>query len=218
MIHIFKNQEPEFFRKWKKRKKASYADLSDSENKEIKDKLHEALLEEQGGLCCYCGMKIEFGGSHIEHFRPQSRYPNLDVMYDNLHTSCIKYPKKGSIVHCGHFKDDKFDENLCISPLEVDCEERFLYTLQGEIHPIDEHDKKADYMIKILNLNAPSLVGRRKNLLLTTLPPEFLDDTPLEKVQYYHTKYQERDSDGNYEDFRQVLSRYIEQNVKDAIM
>ena len=217
MIRIFKRQEPEFFLNWKNRlkvrtQKPSYADLSDFKNKEIKEELHEALLEEQGGLCCYCGRKVMLENSHIEHFRPQSRYPDCSVIYENLHTSCIRSPHKGSIRYCGHFKDDKFDENLCISPLETDCEKRFLYTFEGEIQPRDEHDKNASYMIEILNLNAPPLVGRRKDLLRQTLPPEFFDNTSPEMLQNLRTAYQERDSCGHYMEFRQVLSRYIDQN------
>ena len=218
MIRVFKNQEPKFFLNWKKQiknhaKKPSYAYLSNASNKEIKDKLHIALLEEQGELCCYCGRKVFPENSHIEHFRPQSRYPDLDVTYGNLHTSCIRWLSKGSIRHCGHFKDDKFNENLCISPLEIDCEERFIYTLEGEIWPRDKHDENAKYMIEILRLNAPTLVGRRKNVLLQTLPPEFLENTSSEELQSLRTKYQERDSNGNYQEFRQVFSRYIDQNV-----
>ena len=218
MIRIFKEQEPESLLNWKKRiktrnQKASYADLGDSKNREIKVRLHAALLEEQGGLCCYCGREATFENSHIEHFRPQSRYPDLDIMYDNLHASCIKSPAPNSINHCGHVKGNTFDENLYISPLDADCEERFLYTLEGEIWPKNEHDEKAGYMIDLLNLNAPTLVGRRKSILLQTLPPEFLNHTSQEELQNVRTAYQERDSYGHYQEFRQVLSRYIDQNV-----
>lgn len=194
-------------------RKPSYADLSNQKNREIKDRLHDALLEEQGELCCYCGRKITSDNSHIEHFRPQSRYPDRSVMYNNLYSSCIKYPSKGCIRHCGHFKDDKFNERLCISPLDAGCEERFLYTLEGEIHPRNKHDRGAGYMIDILNLNAPPLTLSRKTLLLQTLPPEFLDTLFQEDLQNLRNKFQERDSYGDYQEFRQVLCRYIDQNL-----
>ena len=37
-----------------------------------KRELHEALIQEQGDICCYCGMRITRESSHIEHLKPQS--------------------------------------------------------------------------------------------------------------------------------------------------
>ena len=211
MIRIVKGDEPQCLLEWKEQEtpdwKATYDGFRD------KDKLRAALLEEQGGLCCYCGREAKFKDSHIEHFKPQSRYSDLEIKYDNLHASCVKSPAPGGIRHCGHAKNDCFDENLYISPLEEDCEEQFLYTLEGEIQPKNMHDKKAEHMIKILNLNAPPLRGRRKEVLIRTFPPEILNNLSHEKLQNFRATCQERDSKGHFQEFRQVLSRYIDQNM-----
>lgn len=44
---------------------------------EVKTQLHKALLQEQGYICCYCGMAITKENSHIEHLKPRNIYPNL---------------------------------------------------------------------------------------------------------------------------------------------
>lgn len=54
-----------------------------------KNNLKEALLKEQGYICCYCGQELENGiPTAIEHFRPKSVYKNLIFDYNNLMASC----------------------------------------------------------------------------------------------------------------------------------
>jgi uncharacterized protein (TIGR02646 family) len=215
MIRIIKNPEPDWLLKRKRhasprgKRSFSYDDLSDRE----RILLREALIEEQGGLCCYCGRRIDTDNSHNEHFRPQSSYPDLAVNYENLHASCIRETKLNDILHCGHGKKDKFDETRCVSPLECDCEERFLYTLEGEILPKDKNDEKAKYMIELLKLNAGPLLGRRKTVLALVLPLDLLDDMSSDELEKLRSAYLERDENGCFQEFKQVLSRYIDQNT-----
>jgi uncharacterized protein (TIGR02646 family) len=215
MIRIIKNPEPDWLLKRKKhansmgRGSLSYDDLSDQD----RILLRESLIEEQGDLCCYCGRRINTNNSHNEHFRPQSSYPGLAMYYENLHASCIRQTKPNDILHCGHSKKDNFDEARCVSPLECDCEERFLYTLEGEILPKDKNDEKAKYMIELLKLNASPLLGRRKTLLAQVLPPGLLDNMSSDELQKLRSAYLERDENGCFQEFKQVLSRYIDQNM-----
>ena len=51
---------------------------------EVKTQLHNALLQEQGYICCYCGMAIAKEDSHIEHLKPRSIYPNLALEFTNI--------------------------------------------------------------------------------------------------------------------------------------
>jgi hypothetical protein len=54
-----------------------------------KSNLKEALLKEQGYICCYCGQEIENGTpTAIEHFMPKSVYKHLMFNYNNLMLSC----------------------------------------------------------------------------------------------------------------------------------
>jgi uncharacterized protein (TIGR02646 family) len=202
MIRVCKAPEPEWFPDWKKQKEKGRRSTSDArvENSRLRD----ALIDEQGSLCCYCGQRIDTKESHIEHFRPQSKYPELDTDYGNMHASCE------SKSNCGQKKGDSFDEALCISPIEVE-EGRFLYTLGGEICPKDQSDQAATYMIEILKLNASALVGRRREVLMTFLLPKLQRNASLEDLKNMRDTFQKRDVSRTYQAFRQVLTCYIDQ-------
>lgn len=107
--------------------------------KEVPEKrnLHSALLAEQGSVCCYCGRSIGLDDSHIEHFKPQERYDELQVDYANLHASCMRRQQRSIARRCGHAKDNGFDEDQYIAPVDPDCEQRFMYTLRGTIIPTE---------------------------------------------------------------------------------
>ena len=44
---------------------------------QAKRELKRALLREQGHICAYCMRKIEFINTSIEHYLPQSDYPEV---------------------------------------------------------------------------------------------------------------------------------------------
>ncbi|MDD4915538.1 MAG: hypothetical protein PHW13_10960 [Methylococcales bacterium] len=80
--------EPEAFSAWKALANDSwqpaYGDLSGAVKKEVKD----ALMFEQGYLCCYCKRELSEQEAHIERFRPQSD-PAVDALdFGNLLCSC----------------------------------------------------------------------------------------------------------------------------------
>ena len=62
--------------------------LNGEEFKPIKQALEDALLEEQGYICCYCGRKIERGKMAVEHFKPKSIHKSSTFDYTNLMASC----------------------------------------------------------------------------------------------------------------------------------
>jgi len=65
-------------------------------------------------------------------------------------------------------------------------------------------------MIEILKLNADLLIGKRKGLLTRVLPPELLDSLSLDELKKLRDAYQERDENNRCQEFRQVLTCYID--------
>src|SRR5690606_4757453 len=88
-----------------------YIDTIKDDNKE-RYPLREALLKEQGYICAYCMGYISIlerneNGKpkiEVEHFKPQSKYPNLDLRYENLLGVCnglsFTYPDNDAVHHC----------------------------------------------------------------------------------------------------------------------
>jgi uncharacterized protein (TIGR02646 family) len=149
-----------------------YKDLSGK----IKKILKQNLMEEQRFLCCYCENELSLNDCHIEHFEPQSR-PNVDPLdYLNLLCSCQNNPERGKPLHCGHLKSDWFDPNLLISPLDPTCENRFKFTFDGRIHPVNDNDQAAKMTISRLGLNIPKLRDLRRNAIEPFLSEEISSD------------------------------------------
>ncbi len=165
MKFIKKSEEPEWFKNWKKHhSKDKWDDFRGNKNR-----LKKTLLEEQGYICCYCQKRVELFSSHIEHLKPQSKHPNEIFNYKNLLASCYGELDNGSkpiFKHCGHAKDD---EELPVSPRDIDCENYFVFDKLGEIFPnqsLEDIDIAfASKAIILLELNCRYLVRRRKILI-----------------------------------------------------
>lgn len=157
MKHIVKNQEPQQFLEWKKRDKMVHRPNWNRVSGTIKQAIHEALITEQGRICCYCESSVTSEDSHVEHFRPRSQFPSLELDYQNLHCSCLRTVAPGEPVHCGHSKGSWFDSELLISPLQQGCEKRFRFAPNGEIRPRRSDDRAAATTIRRLGLDLPKL-------------------------------------------------------------
>lgn len=158
MRTIVKTTEPLTFASWKSKGKTqkTYADLGNFP--EIKQKLKEALIQEQHQLCCYCESPIDLDSSHIEHFFPQSS-GSRQLDYENLHASCNggRYKQR----HCGSLKDHWYDSNLTLSPLNPATSQRFAFTENGLMLAREESDLGASTTIQKLGLNVEKLKSQR---------------------------------------------------------
>lgn len=165
MKHIVKRVEPISFTQWKRlNPNNTYDDLVNPEKRDLKT----ALICEQKGICCYCERRISQQDSHIEHFKPKddSQFPQLQLDYTNLHACCVRVPTRSTPNICGNKKDNFYSSDL-ISPLEEDCSTHFKYASDGHISPSDANDLRATTTIRILGLDEPILVEKRKAIIST---------------------------------------------------
>ena len=146
MKYIKKGNEPEELRKFNDAANENWQPTFREFRGEDKRRLQQKLIEEQGHICCYCGMRITREDSHIEHLKPQSKYPEDELNYNNLLASCKLKREPKQPQHCGVKKDDWYDEDLMVSPLDPNCADFFIYTGGGEILATDEEDKKRTFL------------------------------------------------------------------------
>jgi len=205
MKWIRKQKEPEEFTHWKSLAnedwQPTYGILSGKPKKAVKT----ALMKEQGYICCYCECRLIDADSHIEHFRPQSD-PTIDPLdFSNMLCSCQGRLKKvkeqeeeqGEPRRCGVLKEDWFDSQLLISPLDPDCETRFAFTGDGRIKPAQETDEAAIGTIARLGLDIPNLNAMRAKTIDLFLDKEITN----EEMQQFVAGYLRKDENGQYGEF-----------------
>ena len=214
MKYITKGEEPESFKTWKALARTTpnwgYSYLQNPEKKE----LHEALIREQGYICCYCGMRITRESSHIEHLKPQSTTdPDLTLEYRNLLASCQREREPKKPVHCGIAKDDWYDEDLMVSPLKSNCTDFFIYTDDGQILATDAIEKNAaaTTTIERLCLNIPKLIAMRKEVINKLLADIDIDELTDEEKQKLIQGFEQPDTDGRYDEFCAAIAYILQQ-------
>lgn len=197
MKHIVKKSEPKAFTDWKaianEDWQPSYNELSGNTKQAVK----EALMREQGWLCCYCERRVSDEDSHIEHFRPQAD-PNVDSLdFSNLLCSCHNQQETREPRHCGHLKGSWFDSKLLISPLDTSCESRFRYLHDGTIEPSTQNDTAARTTIEKLGLNTQKLRASRAD----TITPFSIENLSNDELSVLVSDYLAMDSSGRHGEF-----------------
>ncbi len=220
MKYIQKGQE---FTQWKKTKPKKYQSKDWKKlNPLPKKALHDALLTEQGYICCYCERAITKNNSHIEHFVPKKGVnadSNLTFEYHNLLCSCDGNASENQgLTHCGIRKDDWFDAGLMVSPLNKDCADFFCYSTTGKILPtsVPEKQKAAEETINRCNLNHPMLKKMRHEVLkritlqsLTDNKSQLLDNLTQEEISQLIQSYSQPDIQGKYTPFCTAIIYFL---------
>ena len=179
-----KGREPEELLAWKETQRAGgidpeYRNRPQPEKRATMDN----LAAEQTGQCVYCGRQVSLDRQrqfHIEHFRPRSRYPELELDYANLFLSCGPEREQGPRHTCGNYKADWFEEASHIPPAPKSCAERFRFRSSGEI--AGDGSPEADRMIQVLNMNHPELVTERQ-VVIEDLEREMADGVPPDALR-----------------------------------
>jgi len=155
MRHIKKGAQPKDFSDWIELSNDNWQPGYDNLSGKVKKSVYQALLKEQGHLCCYCERELFSGDFHIEHLHPQSLHEESRIDFGNFLVSCLDKTAKGDPLHCGKLKGD---EEISIHPLQIDCHSKFTFTASGEIHGTTED---AEGVVKILGLNIKKLIDMR---------------------------------------------------------
>lgn len=159
MRTIIKGQEPRSLVEHRAK------DHSDYNNYAEKDDLRAALVREQRGLCCYCMTRVEPTGTamKVEHWRCQSRNPELELTYSNLLAACLgghKQPEE--LQHCDTRKGE---QDLKFNPADPSHRvgQRIRFEPDGTIASTDiDFDTQLN---DVLGLNVPVLRNRRESVL-----------------------------------------------------
>lgn len=211
MKHIQKGPEPHQLTEWKALENDNWQPDYSSMGSQLKDVVKSSLIREQGGLCCYCERRLMFKDSHIEHFVPQSNDDIDPLEYSNMLCSCQNRLDKGEPRHCGNLKEDWYDADLLISPLDPGCENRFSYIEDGAIKPSETEDSAADITINKLGLNIPKLNDLRRKAI-----EPFIDDMLTEEdLRVFVAAYLNPDAEGVFGEFymmiKSIFGVYLEQ-------
>jgi uncharacterized protein (TIGR02646 family) len=178
MRAINKGQEPSSLTQHRKSSNADY------ENYVSKDELRRQLVKEQRGLCCYCMSRIyaENGSARIEHWHPQSQFPDESLDYQNLLAACNRNAgERSEKPHCDRSKGNTPISKNPANPHHR-VEDLIHFKSNGTIHSDNTtFDKEIS---DVLNLNLAFLIANRKAALdgfiaalpkLGTLTPTELD-------------------------------------------
>jgi len=214
MRHINKTVPPEEFIDYCKTPGVSYEGLSG----EPKRKLRRRLIEDQGYICCYCGMEI-FDDEHtkIEHVQCQKKHTDLVLCFDNMLASCdggdsdraayrkAKNSHQTIEEHQQHCDAKKGEKDIPVSPLDADIERFVTYFDDGSVKGYGE---KGCALVQTLGLNAKYLQTLRKNAIESYIENQIDDiDTEIEKL---HSLV-----DGKYQPFCFVISQLLSSSIED---
>ncbi|HSN97540.1 MAG TPA: hypothetical protein VLS89_04545 [Candidatus Nanopelagicales bacterium] len=144
--------------------------------------VEEGLLQEQGGLCAYTGVRIHLDEGerrtvnfHLEHLIPQKHCTyGQDADYGNL-AACWPAPNCAFEPGFGARKKGDWpspaESHLFVSPLDSRCTARFTFNHRGEIAAADQGDDAAKETIRRLGLDDRTLTELRRSAIHGALNP-----------------------------------------------
>ncbi|MBD2443132.1 TIGR02646 family protein [Dolichospermum sp. FACHB-1091] len=224
MKRIIKGSEPPSLLQYRQTQDANY------DGYHPKKPLKEALLTEQGYICCYCMQRISIDNMEIEHNKAQNEdcYPHLQLDYKNLIASCSGNRGKGlKNFHCnarkGYYEGKKNNEGkniICkikLNPADSDknCENYIKYSYTGKIFSDDETINHE--LNEILNLNHEILVKNRKNTLssvIIALNKKFPNKTwSKEAIKKKLEELSSKDAEDKYSPYCQYIVWYLSKRL-----
>ncbi len=171
--------------------------------------LRKQLIEEQGYICCYCMQRISCDNSRIEHFKSQEHNRKYQIQYKNLFVACNNsHGKISQEQHCDVKKADK--ELKKINLTLATSINNIKYNSDCTIFS-DDTDLNDD-ITSILNLNVMIVKESRQQALNNLIKSIKVWDKPT--LYGLIDKYSNKNSDGKYAPFSEMLVWQLERKVK----
>ena len=170
MLDLKKTTPPDFLLEFiEEKSNASYKNMRGDMRKDLRHYIaYNEQCKSSRCFCAYCEREIvvnsdNANGSHIEHIKPQSRFPEDDLDYDNMIVSC------NAKESCGIRKGSHYFEGF-IDPVNFSPDVFFVYDLMtGEIIPkegIKDSNTPAYKSLDLLGLNSVRLTDARKRVIV----------------------------------------------------
>ncbi len=171
MKRVIKTGPPHAYKEWRKKVRGTQDEhYQIGLRNPLKRELHTALVTEQGYLCAYTMKRIRLETSHIEHIKPESLCradrAGSDLDYENMVACFPRYGMSRRYRYGAQKRDDWWENNGVdfVTPLDVNCEKRFIFDLEGNINSKDGHPAAAQ-TIKKLGLNHATLTEDRRRVI-----------------------------------------------------
>jgi len=210
MRQIIKGREP---RSLTEHRAAAYADY---ENYAEKDGLRAALVQEQGGLCCYCMGRIDPDPERmkIEHWAAQDTHPERQLDYRNLLGACLG--AQGQPLALQHCDTHKGSQAIRVHPADPQrsCERSIVYRADGTIDS-EQPDVRRDLQ-EVLNLNVRRLRENRKataDAVVEGMRRKYPDGWSRALLEQELQRWRERDVSGAYRPYCQAAVFWLEKRL-----
>ncbi len=165
--------------------------------------------------------RISEENMEIEHSKPRSDSPELQLNYNNLLASCSGnrgYGKKN--LHCngrkGDYEAKTRNYQMTLNPADSkNCENYIKYSSSGKI--LSDNDIINDELNNILNLNFQTLIDNRTTALdavIGALNKKFpKKNWSKESIQKKLNEYSSKDADGKYSEYCQYIVVYLSKRL-----
>ena len=211
MIRINKGREPEA---WRLRRITPGFTAFESI-----PELRSSLLEEQGFICAYCMRRIPVrdpwsdADTKIEHIRPRSTHPAMELEYGNLAVCCPGF--MDGVAHCDSSKGDGI---VSFNIHESRLQDSISYSLHdGSIRSsVPDWNEDLD---RVLNLNHEKLKANRNEALtavITVLNRKAGGDGRWSPrtVQVQLDRWRSRDGEGRFFPFCGIVIWFLKKRLK----
>ena len=199
MKFIQKGKEPEAWKTYRLTEGVVFAAIPELKN---------ALLAEQGYLCCYCMQRINFDTMKVEHWRPR-RYKDFIFAYNKLMAAC-----EGNFCtdkHCDTLKDD---DEISINPTYAINNVENIISYKWSDGSLEYLQQYEEDVITFLNLNNTVLKRNRLSVLNAVIQVLKLKNYSKSECQKQLDKFQKRDKTGKFQPYCMVAVRFLEKKLK----